>query len=558
MADMLPPEDLVRVALAVAEREEETANQPIGGETDGEQKAGEVLWDAARDVANCRAVCRSWRAAFSDGAVWRVLLAKSILGLRVLGSSRRGGSLAHLSSSASSSAMFRPAPRPADPVEGDDPWVCAPLQDSSALLGCGPPSQGEIDAAMGRLCPPAEAFHMSDLPLRVQAALRQCLLLRGDVVATGSSAAVADAGRGDPDDPVWLDLPVDWLSAHRQICAELGLSRRSQPLLRRAARATCIVRRWLRENELFGIRDSLVLPGQGADGGDSVVSSGHSPRENYGAGDGDGDGAMGMVFAMLGCQDVVPGGSSGLVGHYSFYNYRASCYLRPPGCATVAENVAGMMILAATSTCTAGGELLEEPQGCKGSKYLLADSPLSFLESHALDLLSGQKVRCKKNRVCGFPQKRGVQSETTHGVCITVMPMLVREHTADSEFFVVYKIRISMAKGEDPARSCTLTRRHWEIASSSVSGSSTDSGPPEREVVDGPGVVGLFPHVTPGSSMSYKSCTRFSDFTGFMEGFFEFRRDRTGETFRAAVPRFGIAESRLSFRPFPEEEEEER
>lgn len=57
--------------------------------------------------------------------------------------------------------------------------------------------------------------------------------------------------------------------------------------------------------------------------------------------------------------------------------------------------------------------------------------------------------------------------------------------------------------------------------------------------MNGPGVIGLFPKVFPGSDFVYASCT-VSQQSGYMEGHFRFK-DTNGEEFDAAVPRFHLA-----------------
>jgi uncharacterized protein affecting Mg2+/Co2+ transport len=74
----------------------------------------------------------------------------------------------------------------------------------------------------------------------------------------------------------------------------------------------------------------------------------------------------------------------------------------------------------------------------------------------------------------------------------------------------------------------TLEDRHWKII----------DGQGKVQVVDGPGVIGLFPNVKRGSVFEYTSCTTQEDTKGMMEGTFGFVNNFTGEKFRVVVGRF--------------------
>ncbi|XP_041353993.1 F-box only protein 3-like isoform X2 [Gigantopelta aegis] len=93
-----------------------------------------------------------------------------------------------------------------------------------------------------------------------------------------------------------------------------------------------------------------------------------------------------------------------------------------------------------------------------------------------------------------------------------------------------YSYRITMSMAADASRdlSCQLETRHWVI---------TDEDGRE-EYVDGPGVVGEFPTMTPGSEYSWVSCTAFSTTYGNMKGYFSMRNLKTGDRVNIECPCF--------------------
>lgn len=57
----------------------------------------------------------------------------------------------------------------------------------------------------------------------------------------------------------------------------------------------------------------------------------------------------------------------------------------------------------------------------------------------------------------------------------------------------------------------------------------------------GPGVVGLFPKVTPGSVFSYCSCTQSTSEIGYMRGYFVMQKLNDGTLFNAMIDPFPIS-----------------
>ena len=98
-----------------------------------------------------------------------------------------------------------------------------------------------------------------------------------------------------------------------------------------------------------------------------------------------------------------------------------------------------------------------------------------------------------------------------------------RSKPDQGEYAFSYHITVQN-DGEYPAR---LLRRRWVIAS--------DTG--RVQEVEGEGVVGMTPRLTPGQSFSYDSWAMIESPTGQMRGEYLFTTDE-GEEFWVAVPPF--------------------
>lgn len=120
---------------------------------------------------------------------------------------------------------------------------------------------------------------------------------------------------------------------------------------------------------------------------------------------------------------------------------------------------------------------------------------------------------------------------TTRGICIqvgTCFSNVYSFHIADS--LVIYHITISMSESESSYLTSQLLTRHWAI--------SDENGP--MEPVDGPGVVGHTPIISPGTVFTYTSGSHVEREWSLMEGYFTFENQRTGEKFDAKVPPFHL------------------
>lgn len=115
----------------------------------------------------------------------------------------------------------------------------------------------------------------------------------------------------------------------------------------------------------------------------------------------------------------------------------------------------------------------------------------------------------------------------TEGVRVTVLPSFAPEHSepGESRYVFVYHIRIENA-GD---RTAQLLWRHWYIH---------DDAEGDSEV-QGEGVVGEQPVLAPGDTHDYESFCILKGPTGWMEGYYEFRRP-DGTAFQALIPRFDL------------------
>ena len=113
----------------------------------------------------------------------------------------------------------------------------------------------------------------------------------------------------------------------------------------------------------------------------------------------------------------------------------------------------------------------------------------------------------------------------TDGIRITVRPVYAPEHSdpVEPRHVFVYFIRLENV-GDTTAQ---LMLRHWDICDDTAGLSH----------VDGEGVIGEQPVLTPGDIHEYSSFCVLRARTGYMQGWYELRRP-DGSTFRADIPRF--------------------
>ncbi len=116
-------------------------------------------------------------------------------------------------------------------------------------------------------------------------------------------------------------------------------------------------------------------------------------------------------------------------------------------------------------------------------------------------------------------------SKTTEHITVTVRPLYLEaeSNVFSHKFVFVYFIRIEN-NGKDTVQ---LLRRHWII--------THDTG--KVEEVEGEGVIGKQPVVSPGKFHEYNSFCILESLEGFMEGTYTMKRGN-GEIFKVNIPRF--------------------
>ena len=118
-------------------------------------------------------------------------------------------------------------------------------------------------------------------------------------------------------------------------------------------------------------------------------------------------------------------------------------------------------------------------------------------------------------------------AETTKAIKISVEPFYLDEQSEpdDAHFVWAYHVRIENTGNE----TVQLMTRHWRI---------TDSIGNTQEV-QGDGVVGEQPVLTPGGSFEYTSGTPLSTPSGIMVGTYQMKTD-TGKRFDVNIPAFSL------------------
>ena len=122
----------------------------------------------------------------------------------------------------------------------------------------------------------------------------------------------------------------------------------------------------------------------------------------------------------------------------------------------------------------------------------------------------------------------GHSDVTTDGIRVRVAAQYLPERSSPEhdQYFFVYRVRLSNV-GEEWGK---LRSRCWLI---------TDANGKTNKV-EGPGVVGEFPELSPGAQFEYMSGSPLTTEWGTMEGHFIFER-KDGERFQVAVGRFFLA-----------------
>lgn len=116
----------------------------------------------------------------------------------------------------------------------------------------------------------------------------------------------------------------------------------------------------------------------------------------------------------------------------------------------------------------------------------------------------------------------------TNDIQIVVYPQYspAAKNEPESHFMFVYTINII----NHSDKRIKLVSRHWEIINADG----------DVEIVEGPGVVGLFPELKAGESFAYTSYANLDTKWGTMEGYYTFI-DEYGDTFDVQIGRFYLA-----------------
>ena len=118
----------------------------------------------------------------------------------------------------------------------------------------------------------------------------------------------------------------------------------------------------------------------------------------------------------------------------------------------------------------------------------------------------------------------------TRGVRVQAAAQYLPQDSSPDEKRNVYAYRITLInEGDRPVR---LLSRHWIIVDADGC----------REDVQGPGVVGEFPHLQPGENFQYVSGCPLSTPWGTMEGKYSLEYD-DGERFEIRIGRFFLVPS---------------
>ena len=118
-------------------------------------------------------------------------------------------------------------------------------------------------------------------------------------------------------------------------------------------------------------------------------------------------------------------------------------------------------------------------------------------------------------------------AETTKAITITVEPFYLDEQSEpdDGHYVWAYHVRIE----NNGQKTVQLMTRHWRI---------TDSMGHVQEI-QGDGVVGEQPVLTPGGSFEYTSGTPLSTPSGIMVGTYQMETE-TGDRFDVNIPAFSL------------------
>ena len=111
-------------------------------------------------------------------------------------------------------------------------------------------------------------------------------------------------------------------------------------------------------------------------------------------------------------------------------------------------------------------------------------------------------------------------------ICVKATVTYLPHESNPRDLRWVFAYTISIQNHGD--KTMQLIDRHWEISS---------GGEDEKEIVDGPGVVGKQPRIEPGVEIRYTSAAVLQSSFGTMEGHYNFKDDE-GNRFRVPIEPF--------------------
>ena len=123
----------------------------------------------------------------------------------------------------------------------------------------------------------------------------------------------------------------------------------------------------------------------------------------------------------------------------------------------------------------------------------------------------------------------------THGITVTVTPTFLEDQSDPDAGRWVWAYTVEIANGS--AGVTQLRSRYWQI---------TDANGHVEEV-EGPGVVGEQPTLSPGDSFTYTSGCPLTTPSGFMRGHYRMQ-SAEGAAFEVEIPAFSLdvpAQSRV-------------
>ncbi|KGE14538.1 Co2+/Mg2+ efflux protein ApaG [Sphingobacterium deserti] len=122
-------------------------------------------------------------------------------------------------------------------------------------------------------------------------------------------------------------------------------------------------------------------------------------------------------------------------------------------------------------------------------------------------------------------------TQITAGVKVSVDVVYQPEYSNPEKLHFMFSYQITIENLSD--LTIQLVSRHWDIFDSSG----------EYKSVDGEGVVGEQPILTPGSVHQYTSGCNLKSDMGFMEGYYEMTKQLDGSHFLVDIPRFNLIAS---------------